>query len=409
VTAALHRMLWRWHFYAALFVLPFVLALAITGAVYLFRPQLDRWEERAWLGLGTAGAVSPDRQLAAALASEPGATFASYRLPRAPGDAALIRVTTRAGDREVAVSPQGRVLGALDPEARIAAVAGRIHGTLLLGAPGGWLVELAASWTILLILTGLALWWPHPFRAAGFFWPRVSLRSRALLRDLHRVIGVWIAGLMLVMLASGLPWAGAWGSAFAFVRAELGWVDGPQPWTIGVQHHHSDMGPAAATGGLPLSVFVAKAQAERMAFPVLVRRTPEGWTVKSEAQNRRLTAQVTYDARTGSEIARRSFADGHVLDRLVSTGVAWHEGQLFGWVNQLIGLLTALALVAVSVLGLLMWWRRKPDGRLGAPPRLQAAPRWPLAVLALLGLLMPLFGVSLLVVALVDRLVAKRR
>lgn len=408
MSAALHRMLWRWHFYAALFVLPFVLILATTGAVYLFRPQLDRWEERAWLGLGTQGAVSADRQLAAALASQPGATFASYRLPREPGDAAMIRVTTRAGDREVAVSPQGRVLGALDPDARIAAAAARIHGSLLVGTPGNWLVELAASWTILLILTGLALWWPRPFRAAGFLWPRMSLRGRALLRDLHRVVGLWIAGLMLVMLASGLPWASAWGSAFAFVRAELGWVNGPQPWTIGVQHHHSDMAPAATAGGLPLAVFVAKAQGEHMAFPVLVRRTPEGWTVKSEAQNRWLTAQVTYDARTGAEIARRRFADGHVLDRIVSTGVAWHEGQLFGWVNQLIGLLTALALLAVSILGLVMWWRRKPEGRLGAPPRAQGAPRWPLAVLALLGLLMPLFGASLLVVWAADRAIARR-
>lgn len=410
MTASLYRTLWRWHFYAGLFVLPFVLVLAATGAVYLFRPQIERWEERAWLGVGTADAVSPERGLAAALASEPGARFVSYRLPRVPGDAAMIRVTLVDGaQREVAVSPQGRVLGALDPDRRIAAVVARIHGSLLLGAPGGWLVELAASWTIVMILTGVALWWPRPFRAAGTLWPRGSLRGRALFKDLHRVTGFWIAGLVLVTLASGLPWAGAWGSAFAWVRAELGLVKGPQPWKVGVGHaaHHDGTIPAGPVPtNLPLSAFVARAEAERMAFPVIVRPPSApgaAWTVTSEAQNRWLTRQVSYDPRTGAEVARRGFADGHVVDRVVSTGIAWHEGQLFGWVNQLIGLLTAIGLVAVSVLGAVMWWRRRPRGTLGAPPPVERAPRWPLAILGALGVLMPLFGASLLLVWALDR------
>lgn len=69
--AALYRTIWRWHFYAGLFVLPFVLILSVTGSIYLFKPQIDRWEERAWRGLGTEGAVSPDAQLAAVLKTNP--------------------------------------------------------------------------------------------------------------------------------------------------------------------------------------------------------------------------------------------------------------------------------------------------------------------------------------------------
>ena len=37
----LYRAIWRWHFYAGLFVVPFILLLALTGAIYLFKPQLD--------------------------------------------------------------------------------------------------------------------------------------------------------------------------------------------------------------------------------------------------------------------------------------------------------------------------------------------------------------------------------
>ncbi|HYW15443.1 MAG TPA: PepSY domain-containing protein [Allosphingosinicella sp.] len=59
-------------------------------------------------------------------------------------------------------------------------------GLRLLGRWGDWLVELAASWTMVMILTGLYMWWPRPFTPAGTFWPRLSLRGRPLLKDLHR-------------------------------------------------------------------------------------------------------------------------------------------------------------------------------------------------------------------------------
>ncbi len=424
-----YRAIWRWHFYAGLFVLPFILILSVTGSIYLFKPQIDRWEERAYRGLGTENAVSADAQLKAAMAAYPQARFHHYRLPERLGDAAMIQLGLPDGSqRDIYVSPQGKVLASVDPPTRISEVVARIHGTLLLGQWGDWLVELAASWTIVMILTGLYLWWPRPFRFAGTLWPRLSLRGRPLFKDIHRVTGFWIAGLVLVMLASGLPWAGAWGSAFQWARTELGLVQGPQNWKVGstskaeaahAHHGPSVSAPASALSpsqppSLPLSAFVAKANEENMAFPVLVLPphapqrfgppTGDEWTVKSAAQNRLLQRQVTYDPATGGETGRRGFADQHVVDRVVNIGVAWHEGQLFGVANQLLGLATALALIAISLLGVIMWLKRRPNGQMGAP----VAPvgvrmRWAIAALVGLGLLLPLFGLSLLLIFLLDR------
>ena len=36
-----YRAVWRWHFYAGLLVLPFMLILAVTGAIYLFHTEID--------------------------------------------------------------------------------------------------------------------------------------------------------------------------------------------------------------------------------------------------------------------------------------------------------------------------------------------------------------------------------
>src|SRR3546814_4373958 len=67
---AIYATIWRWHFYAGLFVIPFVLLLAVTGAAYLFKPQVERWEERAFQNLPTERTIGPQAQLDAARSEE---------------------------------------------------------------------------------------------------------------------------------------------------------------------------------------------------------------------------------------------------------------------------------------------------------------------------------------------------
>ena len=137
VSSAFYRTVWRWHFYAGLFVMPFILVLSLTGAVFLFKPQLDRWQERSYQGLSRAGAVTPSAQRDAALAAFPGARFDSYRLPAGHGDAPVVHIGLDNGTmRDVYVSPQGRVLGSVDPETRVSAIVSRIHGELFAGKIG---------------------------------------------------------------------------------------------------------------------------------------------------------------------------------------------------------------------------------------------------------------------------------
>jgi len=87
--------------------------------------------------------------------------------------------------------------------------------------------------------------------------------------------------------------------------------------------------------------------------------------------------------------------------------VAWHEGQLFGVVNQVMGLITAMALVGLSLVGLLMWHGRRPKGGCAAPPGTQVKLGWAAIVIAALVLLLPLFGASVLAMLIVDRIRGK--
>lgn len=424
-----YRTIWRWHFYASLFVMPLVLVLATTGAIYLFKPQIDRWEERAFSNLSTHGAVSPNAQLAAVMNANPGAQFHGYRLPAREGDAAVIHVGLADGRsmRDVYVSPQVKVLGSVDPESRISATVSRIHGSLLIGRVGDWIVELAACWANVMILTGLYMWWPRGQGLRGVIWPRLGKGKRIFLRDLHAVTGFWVSGLALVLLTTGLPWASVWGDAFRVARAELGLVQGAQDWKTGThaphaEHDHDAMMKMQAAG-IPLvglSDMVAKAKLEDLPHPVFVKPpgaperfgppTPMAWTIKSESQNRPLNRQITYDVATGKELSRTSFADKHIIDQAVNYGIAWHEGQLFGWINQLVGVLTALGLITLVISGFLMWRRRKPEDILGAPPipSVQQKMRGVVIIIGVMAVLLPLLALSLLALWLFDRLLLPR-
>jgi uncharacterized iron-regulated membrane protein len=212
-----YRAVWRWHFYAGIFCIPFVVVLAISGAIYLFKAEFEGWAERSYDRLEQGGDDAlASAQISAALAAVPGSTFESYELPAAPEAAARVLLRSEAGSRRVYVDPTSlAILGSVSERDRFMKQIFRLHGELLMGNRGSNLVELAACWTIVMVLTGLVLWWPRQRRGlAGVVWPRLHGGRRLFWRDMHAVTGVWISLVTLALLFSGLPWAKFWGDSF---------------------------------------------------------------------------------------------------------------------------------------------------------------------------------------------------
>lgn len=90
--AALYRAVWRWHFIAGLVVLPFVLILAVTGGVYLFKDEINNAAHRQlrFVEVG-AEALLPSQITDAALAAHPG-TLRAYTPAPAPNRSAEVDI-----------------------------------------------------------------------------------------------------------------------------------------------------------------------------------------------------------------------------------------------------------------------------------------------------------------------------
>src|SRR5262245_36678999 len=70
----LYGIVWRWHFLAGLAVCPIVFAVAITGALYVFEDEIERWRKPALIEVEAGAAADRlpvDRVLAAVAAACP--------------------------------------------------------------------------------------------------------------------------------------------------------------------------------------------------------------------------------------------------------------------------------------------------------------------------------------------------
>lgn len=102
-----HRAIWRWHFYAGLFCLPFILILAISGSAYLFKPQIEASLDRPYDQLAFTGPpASADAQVAAALEALPGARLKTLEVRQGLHDSVRVTVKVEGEDQLVYVHPQ---------------------------------------------------------------------------------------------------------------------------------------------------------------------------------------------------------------------------------------------------------------------------------------------------------------
>ena len=435
-----YRMVWRWHFLAGLLCLPFVAFLSLTGGIYLFKPQVDDLIDWRYEHLATGGNNAPPSQVvAAALSAVPGSHLLAYELPRTAHSATRVIVSHGADAVRVYVDPHSlKILKHVSEEHRFERIIFNLHGQLLLGNVGSVIVEMVASWTIVLIVTGLYLWWPRGRKGqtGGVVYPRLNARGRTRLRDLHAVTGAWLSLFVILFLASGLPWSFVWGHALQSFEKTIGRITTIQDWEIGHVRVRDTIAGTPATPPVPDTMTGMKgmssmpgmdmppvatapvppldeAALDRVAltgatlglrYPVLLTPPPQAgqpWQVRSDTQDRpwRMTVRITPD---GQVVGRDTFADKPIVDRVIGYGVAAHEGQLFGIANQIINLVVALGLLAMSIAAFVMWSRRRPPGHIGIPPSVRDGHLGGATItcIVVMGIVLPELGAALMVIVL---------
>ncbi|RKJ16668.1 PepSY domain-containing protein, partial [Butyricicoccus sp. 1XD8-22] len=162
-SGALYKTIWRWHFYAGLIIAPFLVILAITGAIYLFQPQIEQQLYQDYYEVTPTGErVSADQQIATVKEHYPKALVTSYRPGETETRSSEVGINLDGVSYTVFMDPYtGNEIGQLNDSDRIMDRIEEIHGELMIGTIGDRIVELVTCWAIVLIITGLYLWFPR--------------------------------------------------------------------------------------------------------------------------------------------------------------------------------------------------------------------------------------------------------
>lgn len=441
--AGLYRAVWRWHFYAGLLVLPFLLVLAVTGIIMLYGNSIETVLGPRYTISADGGRASFAAQADAAQNAVPGSTVKMLVVPSAPDRANQVVVTAGGKDHVVSVDPHGpAVIGSVVKDDTWFYWADKIHGTLLIGDLGDWIQEITAGLGIVLVLTGVYLWWPRNGRGLrAALVPSFAVRGRAFWKELHQTTGFFLAIVLVFFLLTGLAWTGVWGKkivqAWSTFPAEK-WDNVPLsdathagmnhgalkevPWAL-EQTSMPASGSKAGVNGVPAGTVVnldsIAALARRIGFNEQFRINAasgkEGvYTISADSMDGDTTnpmgdRTVHIDQYTGKILAEVHFTDYSLAGKTMAVGIALHQGNLGLW-NTALNLFFCLAVIFMTVSGAVMWWKRRPAGRIGVPayPRNYRAPAAILLIAALVCVLFPLTGLATIAFGLIDFLLPKR-
>jgi len=401
VATNLYRVVWRWHFIAGILLGPLICIVAVTGALYIFKYELEPlWHADVVLVTPQEELKSLDVVVSAAKQEVPSDwQIDQVEIPADPGRSIAIVMHGLAGQRRVFVDQySGQVLGEISPTSFFPLVL-KLHRNLFVGTAGRVLVELATCWSLVLLFTGLYLWWPRKSKANRSVWlPRLRGPTYRVVRDLHAVLGFWALPVAAVIAFTGLVYAYAWGYGFLAASFLTGAYDTMlKPPKI--EQRVSDQ------PSWELVYAAARTHAPGMAYTMLpAEDVDKPYTVMAgNLTGPSMTRLLLVDSTSGEVLLDGEFADFPFMAKWSSWNYPLHTGSVLGLPTKIIWLLVSIIFAMMPVTGFWMWLSRRPQGKSGWPKVIPGKlPLWLKLTTVAVCCFLPLAGISLLLVYLLD-------
>jgi len=420
----LNAWLWKWHIIAGLFCTPFMIVLAVTGSIYLFKGYFNDYVYSDARFIRVEQGVSITSYTDQLLTAQQNAEghIMSVTVPTSPDQATAFRQHGKGhATNLIYVDPYtNEVTGSYQQKQTFMYKVRKLHGELLLGKKGSLVVELVASWFVVMFLTGIYVWWPFKgFSLKGYFTIRTDKSSRLKWRDLHAVIGFWVSLFMLAIIAGGMPWTELFGDQLKWVQAKTD-TGYPQHWRNarglesispaslnGIDLQGSTHTNHAATPVFTIDQVINNEAVSKLDGQITVtlpRNQTDVYTIKNRAFWLRDQEVIHLDQHTGKTIKALAWQDVGILMKTRQLFMRFHQGE-YGLANLVIVLVVVLLFLFSLIASIVSYFKRKPKGRLGLPKVPEGFKLSLLLVVGIisLGILFPAFGISLVIIFLVEK------
>ena len=359
-------LLWL-HTWTGLVLGVVLLVVALSGAVLIFRPQLERRMDPDRFIVPAGSTRLPiDTLVAQAQAAHPVGTLESVRFY---GDPTMPLLVLFSNKEYVHMNPYtGAVLGTRQRYGEGFGWIEGIHKYLTLEPELGENVNGSLAFVFAaLMATGVILWWPATRRAlkAGLTLNR-KLKGRPWDLNLHKTFGAYAAAILLFSAMTGIP------IAFDSTRIVLSYLTGssaPRP---------APTKPAG--GGAFVGFDVVEAQIAKLmpnATETYIARPKTGvvtaYAIAADAPQPNARSYVWTDAATGALVRYAPYASMPRGYRLYYWLLSLHTGVAGGWLMKLLLLFGTLSVPVLAYTGVLSYFRRPSRKPAAALARVQPA------------------------------------
>lgn len=424
------QLFWKWHKYAGLLGGPLLMLIAVTGSILVFAPEIDHWlRPDLWTlpptsSETTLAPVTEQSLIDGVRRAYPTETLVLYRQNQRGGEPHQywFSTTGRGGFRHVWVNPRtGEIVGERMWESSFLRIVEQLHRRLLSGETGSSIIELITGWGIVLTLTGCFLWWPKTIKT---LWHglTLSLRGSAYKVNwrLHNTVGAWVSLFVLLMCLTGMVFSTYSGKLYFTLMNATGGSN-----RSGSERPRSVPMEGRGTIGMDdVLAVVWRDVADDAPLSVTLPRGPTDCitvTANQEARplwsNRGGYRSWTFDQYSGALLSSSNWDDLHPMMKFARLSLTIHYGSIFGLPTKVIALLACLGVPVLSITGsLIWWWKRRGKQKIANRPLATAASRterdsepiskWLVASLIVVSVMFPTIGVSFVVLAMFEGLVA---
>ena len=433
-TARRRSLLWRLHFWSALIASPFAVIAASTGLLYVFTPQIESALYAHLDAVTPQAQVKPlDDAVDAAQQAMPAgwvlhsvspaqdaddsvkvAFMPPMAMPQGGhaghGDAghagksapAFLRPSFGFPSRStvVYVNPySAEVLGQLPQADRFNVWARKLHSNLQQSDRWRWMIELAASWLMVMLVTGVFLWWPG---AGQSVLPQAGAKGRVAWKQWHSFIGVTLGLMSAVMLTTGLTWSQYAGGQVRLARDLTGQTSPRIP-----AQFKSTVTPGQAALTWEQALQAIRQQAPQASMQIMPPKGPTGVWRANQLDRGDPTQRfdLLLDGYSGAGLYVSGWKEETLFGKATGIGIPFHRGE-FGWWNQALLFIFGAGVLFSIISGWVMYFQRRALGLVGLPKLLPGAWRCVSPWAGLGGLVMlvamPLFAASAVVVVLAE-------
>ncbi|MVN22911.1 PepSY-associated TM helix domain-containing protein [Mucilaginibacter arboris] len=268
--------------------------------------------------------------------------------------------------KSVFINPySGKITGVMDYKNNFFVIVKSIHWSLLLNDKYGQpIVGYSTLIFVILLISGLILWWPKNLKKANFdksFKIKWKAGFKRLNYDLHNVPGFYALFIGIILGLTGMVFAMKWFETSVYILTNQS-LKPPVFKSI-----NSDTTQKALNNPLDIAFFTAKRsmpEAQRIGLSPATGTKGAIYILGYRGKEIYYDYdQLQFDQYTGKLLNRQNFRDKNSGEKIIGMNYDIHVGAILGLPGKILAFLASLICASLPVTGFIIWLGKKKKSK----------------------------------------------